>query len=235
MNRLLFHDHESLSQTAAKEILSTIRAVPQALICLATGSTPKRTYELLVEIGSRSADCFNSVRVLKLDEWGGLAENHPATCEHYLRERILQPLNIQNNNYTSFRSDAVDPAAECSRIQVLVNQLGPIDLCVLGLGVNGHVGFNEPASSLKPHAHAAQLTVQTQQHSMLGSSTLKPSYGYTLGMADILNSKKILLLVSGNHKQLQLRQLLASRIETSFPASFLWLHSNVDIYNDFDI
>ncbi len=103
---------------------------------------------------------------------------------------------------------------------------GPIDLCVLGLGVNGHLALNEPAASLLPTAHVARLSQASLRHPMLANSPKLPAYGLTLGMADILVSRDILLLVSGVNKREPLKRLLRREITTEFPASFLWLHPN---------
>ena len=109
----------------------------------------------------------------------------------------------------------------------LENQ-GPIDICILGLGRNGHLGFNEPAAVLHPHCHIMDLALQTQQHIMVANVLSKPTKGLTLGMRDILSSKKIVLLVSGKGKEEAMQKLRSAEITSQCPASFLWLHNNVD-------
>src|SRR5262249_48201744 len=109
-----------------------------------------------------------------------------------------------------------------------------IDLCVLGLGVNGHIGMNEPAPSLQPEAHVARLAATSLRHSMLKNSRRAPTYGLTLGMAEILSSREILLLVSGANKRQPLRRLMSRELTTEFPASFLWLHPNWILFCDHD-
>src|SRR6185436_10169248 len=120
-----------------------------------------------------------------------------------------------------FQSDPADPAAECQQIAIWLAENGPIDLCVLGLGLNGHLAMNEPADALQPFVHMAELSPMTLQHPMLANSRRRPRFGLTLGMADLFQSKKVLLLVSGSAKRKQMTQLLAQRITTQFPASFL--------------
>ncbi len=100
-----------------------------------------------------------------MDEWGGLGAEHPATCEYYLRELLLKPLNIEAHQYISFRPDAIEPEQECERIERQLGAIGPIDLCILGLGANGHLGFNEPAAQMTPSVHVAQLAAMTQKTS----------------------------------------------------------------------
>jgi galactosamine-6-phosphate isomerase len=232
MNRLSFPDYESLSQAAASKILSIVQAKPDTAVCLATGSTPTRTYELLAGEGKTGLSCFKALKIIKLDEWGGLPASHSATCEYYLHKYVIAPLQISPDRYFSFQSDALDPPSECARIRKELDSIKLLDLCILGLGINGHLGFNEPADFLQPHAHIAELTDETRRHRMIEDTAVKPSYGYTLGMADLLQARKIMLLVSGSHKQRQLQRLLEGKIETSFPASFLWLHPDVELYTD---
>lgn len=232
MKHLIFKDYESLSQAAAEHMLAKVKSKPDAVICLATGTTPTRCYELLSRLNTEDKQEFNQVSIVKLDEWGGLADSDPSTCEYYLRKHIVVPLQIREEKYISFRGSASDSNRECQRIQDKLSEIGRIDLCVLGLGVNGHLGFNEPADSLLPNVHVAELAEQTQKHSMIHAAPRKPEYGYTLGMADLLQSEEIMILVSGNHKAFQLRRLLSKNIDTRFPASLLWLHHNVTLFSD---
>jgi galactosamine-6-phosphate isomerase len=109
---------------------------------------------------------------------------------------------------------------------------GSIDLCLLGLGHNGHLGLIEPSEQIMPHWHLTDLSSSSLDHSMLQKYKARPSFGITLGMGDLLRSKHILLLVSGSHKKDVLKKMFDKKVSTSFPASFLWLHSNVTILCD---
>jgi galactosamine-6-phosphate isomerase len=171
--------------------------------------------------------------MIKLDEWGGVPMDDPATCEMQLRNQLITPLSLADR-YTSFHSDPSEPAAECKRISTWLEDNGPIDLCVLGLGTNGHLGFNEPADMLQPHAHVAQLSDSSLSHAMLSSTHRRPTFGLTLGMADLLNAHAILLLVSGPAKRGPFERLLKEEISTAFPASLLHLHPRVTVLCDVD-
>jgi galactosamine-6-phosphate isomerase len=223
---IVLADHEAVSRHAADWLIDRLRHNPSALWCLATGATPMRAYALVAEQGTREPALFAKCRVIKLDEWGGLPPDDPATCEHHLRSSLISPLGL-NERYVAFDSRPADPEVECHRIAEWLAANGPIDTCVLGLGVNGHVGFNEPAASLQPHAHVAQLSESSLAHAMLGQSAARPHFGLTLGMADLIQSRHVLLLVTGSAKRGPLRQLLGGRITTQFPASLLDLHPNV--------
>lgn len=224
-------DYEILSGNVADRLVEGLRRQPDSLLCLASGSTPTRTYKLLAERGRQEPRLFEKCRVLKLDEWGGLPASDLATCEHHLRTTIVDPLGL-NDRYTAFSRQAATPESECTRISHWLSKNGPIDTCILGLGINGHLGFNEPAESLQPFAHIARLSESSLGHTMLNQTDGHPTYGITLGMADILHSREIFLLVSGTSKQQPLKELMSRRISTSFPASLLWLHPNVTVFAD---
>jgi galactosamine-6-phosphate isomerase len=217
-------DGESLSRRAAQHVLTALTHKPNLLLCAASGSTPVRTYQLLAEQCALKPDEFRSLRVVKLDEWGGLAPDDPGTCEHQVRNFVVAPLGVTPDRYFGFASNPSDPAAECDRIRRRLAAEGPIDLCVLGLGLNGHLALNEPAPYLQAEAHVASLADGTLRHPMLANSRARPAYGLTLGMAEILASREILLLVSGTKKRAPMQKLLRREVATDFPASFLWLH-----------
>jgi galactosamine-6-phosphate isomerase len=170
--------------------------------------------------------------VLKLDEWGGLPKGDPGSCEAYLQERVVRAWGISRGSFEGFAGGAARAKTECKRIQDWLARNGPVDICILGLGLNGHLGLNEPGNFLCPVAHRAALTRQSRAHTMLAHRITKPEYGLTLGMAEILDSRQILLLVSGAEKQRALQRLLRGEIATQFPASLLGLHSRAHIFCD---
>ncbi len=223
LTQIVLPDHEAVSQRAADWVVERLRQKPAALLCLATGSTPLRTYALLAERGAAEPRLFAQCRVINLDEWGGLAPDDPASCGRSLRASLITPLAL-SDRYIEFNGQAADPAAECARIAAWLAQHGPIDACVLGLGLNGHLGFNEPAESLQPHAHVATLSEASLDHVMIQGAARRPPHGLTLGMADLLNAKEALLLVTGPSKRGPLARLVTPRISTAFPASLMQLH-----------
>lgn len=222
----ILDSYEEISRKAASIITRQLEKNPDLLFCATTGSSPKGTYELLAGEYTTRPELFARMRVLKLDEWGGIPINDPATCESYLQTHLLSPLQIDPQRYLSFQSDPSDPELECRRMQERLTAAGPIDLCLLGLGTNGHIGLNEPAASLQPGCHIARLADSTLQHSMVARMDKPPSYGLTIGMADILQARTILILVSGPAKKIATREFLSEKLTTSLPASFLWLHEN---------
>lgn len=225
-------DHEQMSRRAAARIAAAIRRKPALLLGVVTGATPTRTYEHLAARRAAEPALFARVRILKLDEWLGLPPRHPASCESYIQRNLLGPLRIARARYEGFRTRPKDAAADAARVARWLARQGPIDLCVLGLGRNGHLLMNEPGPALPPGPHVARLASSTRRHSMLTGLATPPRRGLTMGLADILRSREVLLLVSGRAKRAALARALEGTVTTRCPASFLWLHPNATVYSD---
>ena len=224
--------YEALSQAAARIICDEVKEHPDLLLCASAGGTPTRAYQLIAARACRQPRLFARLRVIQIDEWGGLVPGDPATCEADLRSKLMGPLGITGDRFIELRTNADEPAAECSRVARWLAANGPIGICILGLGINGHVAMNEPGAALTPHAHVARLASSSRRHAMLKSLAQKPRYGLTLGMGDILRSRRILLLVNGPRKRAALRRLMRPAVSTHFPASLLWLHPETTVLCD---
>ena len=225
-------DYQDMSRQAAAHVIAAVAARSDALLCAATGGSPAGLYRELVREAGRTPDLFRRLRVLKLDEWLQLPADDDATCESFLRSRLLDPLGIEADRYIAFDPQTEDPLRECGRISAELARHGPIDLCVLGLGRNGHVGLIEPAPCLQPHCHVATLSDQTLGHQMLSAVKSGPTHGMTLGIADILAARKILLLVTGEGKERTIARFLEGTVTTDVPATFLWLHHELEVFVD---
>jgi len=141
-------------------------------------------------------------------------------------------MNIPAKRFISWDSNPQDPSTEVERITKLLEKEGDIDVCILGMGINGHLGFNEPSDSFKLKPHIAELTDTTKKHTMAQEAKHEIKYGLTLGMGEIMRSKKIILLVNGAHKIDPFKRFLSQKITSEFPASILWLHPNVTVICD---
>ncbi len=227
MEVTVFHSYEELSLRAKEIVVEALERKGDLTLCAATGGSPTRMYEALVEEAGRKPALFDRMTVLKLDEWGGIPMDHPGTCETYLRQNFVGPLGIPAERYIAFDSDPEDPEKECARLQAILDQRPPIDICVLGIGMNGHIALNEPAPKLHAGCHVARLSEKSLKHPMIADEERKPGYGLTLGMADIFRSRHILLLINGEKKREIARAFLRREITTELPASLLWLHPNV--------
>lgn len=224
MNYFVLENYNDLSRLAAEVVTDQLKVKKDLLLGAATGNTPTGLYAQLAEQARRSTELFSAMRIIKLDEWLGLPMDHPGSCESYIRANLTEPLRTSAGRYLSFESNPDDPQAECGLIQSTLDKHGPIDICVLGIGTNGHICFNEPASVLTPHAHVAALAPSSQTHSMVAGSGMQLNTGLTIGMIDIFNARKILLLISGASKRDVVQRLLSKEITTDLPASLLWLH-----------
>jgi galactosamine-6-phosphate isomerase len=232
MRITLCEDYTEMSTRAADLVRQELKKKPGLLLCAATGASPEGLYRELGTSHRTEPGLYEKLRIIKLDEWGGVPENHPVTCEQYIRDRLIGPLDIKEERYLTYRSDPEDPEGECGLIRSHLAREGPIDLCILGLGQNGHLGLNEPASQLEPFCHVARLSERSLEHNMIASMDMKPRYGLTLGMQEILSSRRILLLVTGAGKKGIVNRLMEQKISTTLPASLLWTHVQVDCFLD---
>ena len=215
-------DREALDRHAAAHIREAAEAQPGLLICLASGDTPTGTYAVLAADPERLAHA----RFIQLDEWAGLGAGDAASCAAYLERTVRRPLAVPPERWIGIRGDAPDAAAECRRVVAALDEAGPIDLCILGLGLNGHLGLNEPAENFAPFCHVATLAAQSRDHPMLAGTGGAVLQGLTLGLGDILRARQVLLLVSGAAKRAPLARLAERRVTPQLPASFLWLHGD---------
>lgn len=229
---IIAEDYEKMSQIASRQILREIKQNPELFISIATGSTPTRAYNLLAQEYKKNPSVFDEVRLIGLDEWGGVPSDDPCTCRVYINKHLTGPMNITSKRFISWNSNPEDPEKELERITKKLKKEGNIDVCILGMGVNGHLGFNEPADSLKLKPHIAELTDTTKKHTMARVAKHEIKYGLTLGVGEIMRSKKIILLVNGPHKVKPFKQFLSQKITSKFPASILWLHPNVTVICD---
>ncbi len=233
----LYHckNYNEISRMAADIVITELNKRPKMLLCTASGSSPALTYQNLVEVNRQNPVLFEKMKVLKLDEWGGISMTNPESCEMFLQQNLIKPLGITNDRFISFHSDHKNPEQECHRVSTYLNENGPIDICVLGLGKNGHIAFNEPSAFMQPHCHVAELSEKSMTHPMAQNMGETPTYGITIGMADILQSRKIIMLVTGTGKKNIAEEFLKGIVTPFLPASFLWLHAEVYCFIDEEV
>ena len=216
-------DREALDRAAAALIWEAAQAKPDLLICLASGDTPTGTYALLAGAPDRLA----SARFMQLDEWASLGADDPASCAAYLERTVQRPPRRASRTMDRHSGRR----ARCGRrVQAggrgVGGRPGPSTSVFSGSGGTGHLGLNEPAESFDPSCHVATLAEQSRGHPMLAETDDSVREGLTLGLGDILRSRRILLLVSGAAKRAPLARLAERRVTPQLPASFLWLHGD---------
>lgn len=220
-----FSTYQQSSEWIAKQIINAIRQKPNLLLSVPAGRTPQLIYQLLAQRAQQTLNFFRRLQIVQLDEWGGISIESEGSCITYLQEYVLHPLGITRDRYLGFDGKK-DLDKEANRVAKKLADKGEIDVCLLGLGENGHIAFIEPNEILQAHAHVVKLHSSTQQHAMLQSLKNKPTHGLTLGIADIFKAKKVFLFVTGQSKQAAYQRLITKTISTQFPASLLWLHPN---------
>lgn len=229
MNIKRFDNYSSMSSYGCQRSIDIIKKKPNSLLSVATGNSTIGLYKEFKKYFIDNNNFFSKVRIVKLDEWLiGPETDKIGFCERYIKSNILKPLNINLDRYISFNANTNDPVLECRRVYEELKKSGPIDLCILGLGKNGHLGFIEPGAPLYIKPYVSELSVESQNHGMLLNENIIYERGLTLSINQILSSKKIIIFVSGEGKQNAKLELLSGKISTDCPASFLWLHNDVE-------
>lgn len=234
MRVIICNDYEDLSNQAAKLVASQITLKPDSVLGLATGATPVGMYQKLVEMYNNGELDFSKVTTFNLDEYYPISRANHQSYYYFMNEHLFSKVNINLENCYIPNGEAADPEAECRRYEKLMAKAGGIDLQLLGIGENGHIGFNEPDNSLNCSTHLTRLTENTIE---VNSRFFKnkadvPAYALTMGISGILKSKKIILLASGSKKHNAVRELLNEDINTLVPATMLKVHPDVVLVCD---
>ncbi|HEX2971924.1 MAG TPA: glucosamine-6-phosphate deaminase [Tepidisphaeraceae bacterium] len=216
-----------LGEAAANHIETVVRANPNAVLGLATGSSPLPVYAALALRAQNGLD-FANVRGFALDEYVGLAAEHEQCYRNVIQREILEPLGMNPELMQVPNGCAEDLHAECANYERAIKYAGGIDLQILGMGSNGHIGFNEPGSSATSETRVVELAVQTRQDNarFFENSHEVPQRSITQGIGTILRAREVLLVVSGDNKATALRLALCGPPDPAVPASLLRSHSS---------
>lgn len=227
-------DYQEMSQKAAEYIINKVVSFPNIKLGLATGGTPVGTYQNLIEDHRKNGTSYREVTTFNLDEYIGLSELNKNSYHHYMNEQLFNHIDINPDRTFIPRGDAADIQKECLEYEKLIERHGGIDLQLLGIGSNGHIGFNEPGASFDSKTHVVHLTPSTinANSRFFDNKDDVPTKAITMGIATIMKSKEILLLASGNKKSEALFKLLNMEVNESFPASILKRHPSVTIIAD---
>lgn len=225
-------DYQALSRRAASLIAAQVILKPDSVLGLATGSTPIGTYEALVKRCQDGDVDFSQAVSVNLDEYKGLAQENDQSYDYFMRRHLFSHVNFK----ASYLPDGTsrNGEEECRRYEALIKSLGWPDLQLLGLGHNGHIGFNEPADSFPLKTHCVQLQQSTIEANkrFFASEDLVPRQAYTMGIGTIMRAKKVLVLVSGRDKAQIVKKAFFGPVTPQVPASILQLHSDVVLIGD---
>ena len=217
---------EAASVVAAKIIAQLVRRKPAAVLGLATGSTPLATYRELVRMHREDGLDFSRVRTFNLDEYVGLAHEHPQSYHAFMQENLFRHLNVPRENIRIPNGLAADVAAECAAYEEAIRAAGGIDLQVLGIGTDGHIGFNEPSSSLASRTRIKTLTARTRSDNarFFGTVESVPIHVVTMGVGTIMDARQVLMLAFGSGKAKAIAEAVEGPIMAMNPASILQMH-----------
>ncbi len=227
-------DYQTLSHQAAQLIAQCVRQKPDAVLCLAGGDTPRGTYSALVELAKAGQVDFSHARFVGLDEWVGLPASYPGSCAAFMYESLFSPLALRAEQIIFFDAVSCDLPAECARVDAFLQQQGPLDFALLGMGMNGHLGMNEPGCDSAASCcltELAQTTLTVGQKYFSGSPPLLKQ-GITVGMAPLLAAKQVVLIVSGPRKAATLAAVIHGPISNALPASLLRQHPQAQLFAD---
>ena len=234
MRIIVTKNYEEMSRKAANIIAAQVVMKPDSVLGLATGSSPIGTYKLLVE-GYKKGDLdFSEITSINLDEYVGLSAEHNQSYAYFMRDNLFNHVNIKMENVFLPNGMEADEAQECARYDEVIKTRGPIDLQLLGLGENGHIGFNEPDTSFAKGTHKVSLTESTinANSRLFNSIDEVPKFAYSMGVGSIFSAKQILLIASGEKKADALFKALYGPVTPEVPASALQFHNNVTIVAD---
>lgn len=230
-----YPDEDALAAALGRIILDTIRRLPAVVLGLPTGRTPLGLYAELTRLTALEQADWAEVRTFNLDEFVGLAPSDAGSYRAFMRERLFRHVNIRPERIGFLDGVAGDADEECARYERAIAAAGGIDLMVLGIGANGHIGFNEPAETLAARTHLVTLDAPTRAANALwfdGDVTRVPRQALTMGMATILAARAVVLIASGETKADAVRAMLYGGVTTAVPASFLQLHPQVNVMLD---
>ncbi|MCW3490616.1 glucosamine-6-phosphate deaminase [Dethiobacter alkaliphilus] len=234
MKIIVVEDYREMSKKAADIVASQVILKNDSVLGLATGSTPEGMYSRLVELHREGTVDFSSTQSFNLDEYLGLDPEHSQSYHHYMHCHLFNHINTDPNNVHIPSGQASDMAAYCRNYDQQIAAAGGIDLQVLGIGGNGHIGFNEPDEFLSAGTHVVDLTEETVEANsrFFASRDEVPKKAVTMGMGSIMKAKKILLLASGIGKAQAIKATVSGNVSTRVPASFLQLHRDVTLILD---
>lgn len=227
-------NYDELSKQAAEIVAEQVREKNDSVLGLPTGSTPEGMYAYLVSIYKKSEIDFNAVVTFNLDEYVGLPPDHPQSYNYYMHSNLFDHVNVKKSNVHIPHCKDQDPDLMCREYEQKIKNAGGIDLQILGIGTNGHIGFNEPDKYLYTETHLVELTEETIEANsrFFKSRDEVPLKAVTMGVGSILAAAKIILLASGESKAEVISEMCSGKVTTRVPASLLQLHRDVTIYVD---
>lgn len=223
----VYPDYETLSRHAADEIIRQVKQKPDAVLCLAAGDTPRIAYDTLTARAIQAGIDFSHCTFVGLDEWVGVPPDNKGSCAWFLNKHLFTPLSISKSQIHLFDALSPDLEAECRKMNETILAKGGIDLMLVGLGMNGHIGFNEPGTPADTYAHVVDLdsTTRTVGQKYFTQNT-SLSRGITLGLKHLLDARRVILIASGERKADIIKRALEGPVTPDVPATIIRHHHN---------
>lgn len=233
MKTLIYDDFDQLSKAAADLITDLVQSKPDSLLCLPSGDSPSKIISYLVEYAGRGKVDFSRCTFVGLDEWVGMDGNHEGSCKHYLYKHLFTPLKIKPENIMVFDGLAADLGKECKRIDQYILKNGGIDIMMVGIGLNGHIGLNEPGTSPDLYSHHTKLDplTKTVAQKYFNQETILTE-GITLGLKHFMEAKTAILIANGGKKAAIVSKAINGEVTGQIPASIIQKHPNSYVFLD---
>lgn len=229
----IFDDYDSLSDAAAELIIQIVERKPEAVLCFATGNSPVGTYKALSRKAKERGTDFSQCFCFGLDEWLGVPPEKSGSCHYLLVEQVFRPLGIREEQVHLFNGMTSDVATECRIMNGEIEQAGGIDCMLVGIGLNGHVGFNEPGVEVTLEAHEQELQGSTLASGQLYfNEPTEISKGITVGMAQVMKTRCLLMLANGQNKAAIIQQACEGPVTNEVPASYIQQHRHAVLMID---
>ncbi|RYU86487.1 glucosamine-6-phosphate deaminase [Mucilaginibacter terrigena] len=235
MKIAIYDTYDDMSKAAAELVAQQLAEKPASVLCFPSGDSPTGTLNYLVQWANEGKIDLSQSFFIGLDEWVGMDENDQGSCKYYLKTNFFDKLNNKLTNITLFNAKAADLEAECERINKFISSKGGLDIMMVGIGMNGHLGLNEPGTPVDLYAHLADLdpvTIQVGQKYF--NQETKLTGGITLGLRHLSEAAKAVLIASGAKKAGIIHESLQGTVSTDVPASILQKLSNAIVLLDKD-
>lgn len=220
-----FSNYEELSGYMAGFVADSIKNNPGLVLCMASGSTPALTCDLLVQKLKEEHIDHSKFIFIGLDEWVGLPPSNTGSCHYFFHSKIFVPLQLKPSQFFLFNALAADLQSECAKMDKLINEKGGIDIMIVGIGMNGHIGFNEPGTSFSGLSHVAELEEITKSVGQkYFTRPVKLNKGITIGFGHLMNAKKVFLIANGVKKAEVIKKAVEGSVTACFPASIMQQH-----------
>lgn len=234
MKVIVVKDYTEMCKRASRIFAAQVTLKPDSVLGLATGSTPVGMYKELVQMFDEGRIDFSQVKTVNLDEYAGLPGNNDQSYRYFMNQNLFDHINIDKANTNVPDGTAADLQAECERYEQVVASMGGVDIQLLGIGNNGHIGFNEPLTPFTSVTHIVKLTDSTREANKRFFSSLDevPTHAVTMGIHTVMKARSIILLAFGEAKADIIKKTVEGRPDIAVPASLLQLHEDVTLYLD---